>query len=210
MAVNFRRMGKAQRAIAVVALGIAVTAAGSLLGYFVPAFATSVVAVTLALTTKGVAQLWQGKAVAQHVRKGGELSSRWAASGVGIAFLSVFCAIIFLGVWAQGVEKKIIVGSKDQIYYSGSATKQDADSLGEVLRTAGYFQDKGFVVLLAKDKGGTTLSFVLKDGVWDQPQMIVGYQQFGRQLAPSLGGFPIKVDLVNSAHELKRELTIKE
>src|ERR1700761_6674892 len=59
MAVNFRRMGKGQKAIAAIALGIAVTALGSALGHFVPAFATTVAAVTLALTTKGVAQLWQ-------------------------------------------------------------------------------------------------------------------------------------------------------
>lgn len=210
MALNFRRLGKGQKAIVAVGLGIALTALGSALGYWVPAFATTVAAVAVALTTKGVAQLWQGKALAAHLRNGGELSSRWAASGIGIAFLSVLSAVILLGLWGQGTEKKIIVGSRDEIYYSGSATKQDAQALGEVLKTASYFQDRGVVVLLAKDKDGAMLSFVVKDGIWDQPQMVAGYQQFGRLLAPSVGGFPIKVRLVNSAHAVKKELTISE
>lgn len=210
MALNYRRQGKAQKAIAAVVIGIVATVLGSLLGYFVPAFATTVVGVTLALATKGAAQYWQGQAVAQHVLHGGTLSSKWAAAGLGIAFLAVFCGVIFLGALGLGARHRVVIGSHDEVYYVGSATEQDARALGAALKTAGYFQDRGFTVVLSKDKDGTAISFVVKDGVWDQPPMLLGFQQIGRQLAPSVGGLPIQVRLINSLRETKKELTVAQ
>jgi membrane protein YqaA with SNARE-associated domain len=210
MAINYRRMGKAQKAILAVAVAIVATVAGSLLGYFVPAFATTVVAITLALATKGAAQHWQGRVVADHFVRGGGLSSKWAAAGVGVAFLAVFFGVIFLGALGLGARHKVIIGSHDEVYYLGSATEQDARALGAALTNEGYFQDRGFVVVLSKDKDGTAISFVVKDGVWDQPEMLAGFQQMGRELAPSVGGLPVKVRLVDALRQTKKELSVSQ
>ena len=210
MAVNYRRMGKTAEAIAAVAIAVAGTAVASALGYFVPALATTVVGITLALATKGAAQYWQGKAVAQHALRGGRLSSKWGAAGIGIAFLAVFSGVLFLGALKRGELHRVTVGLNDEVYFTGSATQQEAAALGRVLKTAGYFRDRGVAAIVSKDKDGTAVSFVVKEGVWDQPQMLLGFQQLGRTIAPSVGGLPIKVRLINYLRQTKKELTVTQ
>ncbi|MGB9334026.1 MAG: hypothetical protein WCB14_03375 [Candidatus Acidiferrales bacterium] len=209
MAINYRRMGKGQTAILTLLIGIVATVLASVLGYFVPSSGSIAIGIGIALGTRSAAQYLQGAEVNQHEVRGGQLGSKWAAVGVGLAFLAVLCGVIVaaaLGPWA---DHKLIVGSKDEVYYSGSATKQDAQALGEALKTVGYFQDKGFSVVLSKDKDGTAISFVVKEGVWDDAAMQAGFEQIGRQLAPSVGGLPIKVRLMDSSRATKKEIAVE-
>jgi hypothetical protein len=127
-----------------------------------------------------------------------------------MAFLAVLCGVIVVAALGPWADHKVLVGSKDEVYYAGSATKQDAQALGEALKTAGYFQDKGFSVVLSKDKDGTAISFVVKEGVWDDPAMLAGFDQIGRQLAPSVGGLPIKVRLIDSSRATKKEIAVEK
>jgi len=52
------------------------------------------------------------------------------------------------------------------------------------------------------------VSFVVKDGIWNQPEMISGFEEVGRQIAPEIGGFPITLRLTNGARTPMRELTV--
>lgn len=102
----------------------------------------------------------------------------------------------------------IVIGTKDDVYYSGKATKADAQQLGDALKASGYFSDKGADVLLKKGAEGTQVSFIVKEGSWEQPSMVASFEEFGRQIAPSVGGFPIQLRLLNNAREVKEESTI--
>ena len=61
------------------------------------------------------------------------------------------------------------IGTKDQVIYSGTATEAQATALGNALKTDGYFTDRGVTVLLNMGANGTTISFVVGDGDWNQP-----------------------------------------
>jgi len=103
---------------------------------------------------------------------------------------------------------RLAVGSNDVIDYSGSATEEDAQALAETLRERGFFGGKGGVALLAKGNGGTVVSLVVKDGVWDDPRLMAAVNSLGRVIAAAVGA-PLKVRLLNGSHEVKKELTFE-
>lgn len=208
MAINYRRLGKAKSATWAMVTAAAVMALVAVFGRWIPAWAGTAFGISMVVANKGLADSLQGPAVQEHVRDGGELGSRWKAAGIGLLWLAVICASVFAAVFGQSSESKFAVGSKDLIYYSGTATKQDAATLGAGLQTLGYFRDQGANVLLSKGNDGTVLSFVVRDGFWDQPPMVAGFEEVARELAPSLGGFPIKVHLVNQTRVIEKDLTI--
>jgi len=207
MAINDRRLNRSKRAIATVILGIFATIAAAVLGSYFPA-AGMAVAIGTALVTKAVAQSLQGKVVEQHVAQGGMLGSRWAAAGVGGAFLAIFVGMLLVGT--LGELSKVTIGSNDEVYYSGSATEAEAKSLGERLKGIGFFGNHGASVRLSKDKDGTAVWFVVKDGIADQPQMVSAFANVGRQVAPAVGGFPIKVRLTDSKFKIEKEVMVTE
>jgi len=103
---------------------------------------------------------------------------------------------------------RVIIGSKDEVYYYHAATKADAGALGEALRKTGFFNDRGTTVLLSKGTAGTVVSFVLNDGGWDHPDAVYSFEEIGRRIASSVGGFPIKVRLIDSRRLLHKELVV--
>jgi hypothetical protein len=213
IAQNYRRLGQTDNAIAAVSLGVFATAAVAVLVYFVPHTTTnSVIAIGLASGVSAAARSLQGPLVDQHVNRGGKLGSNWVGFGLGMAFLALVCAIILPPLFLHGTnEKQEVIGSNDTIFYSGSATKADADALGQALKDDGYLSDRGVSVLLSKGyKDGTIVSFVVKEGFWDQPGVVTSFEKVGREIAPSIGGFPLKVRLINSTRDIKREVTVGE
>jgi hypothetical protein len=210
MGLNYRRLGEGRKGLVAFIIGVVATALVCVIGYFLPSSGSVAVGVVLAAATRGAAQRWQGAAVAQHQARGGELSSRWAATGIGLGFLVLFCVVIVAGALGLGGEHRAVIGTKDEVYFVGAATKADALGLGEALKKDGYFQDHGVTVILTKDADGTSISFVVKDGIWDDASMVAGYQALGRQLGPVVGGFPIKVRLVNGLKQTKKEIDLTE
>jgi hypothetical protein len=103
---------------------------------------------------------------------------------------------------------KAMAGTKDIVYYFGEATDRDARTLGEALRSAGYFADRGATVALLKGEG-TVISFVVQDGLWDQPAAIATLDRLARQLAPSVGGLPIELRLLDRAMDIKQAVTVR-
>jgi hypothetical protein len=213
MALNYRRLGQTRKAAIALILGIAVTGLAILLGWNLPHAVSSPIALILLFTTARMARSLQGSVVTDHVQRGGRLGSKWAALGLGVAM----CAIIFLSVFIPAYladhQPGVVIGSKDEVYYSGSATKKEAQTLGNALKANGYFNDegasgKGADVFLAKGKNGTSISFITKEGSWEQPPIVSLFEEIGREVAPSVGGFPIQVRLLNIQHEIKKESTV--
>src|ERR1039458_5994204 len=205
MAVNYRRLGKGSQAAASLAIGLLVTALAILGGSLLPQAVSAGIAVGLFLAARAAAKGLQGMAVEQHVREGGKLGSKWMAAGLGLGLLAIIVGgyVVIYSV----LNPKIQIGSKDEVYYSGSATKQDAQTLGDALKTIGFLSDRGVSVFLSKGKGGTVVSFVVKEGTWNDPSSVANFEEIGRQIAPSAGGFPIQVRLINSNRDVKKEVT---
>jgi hypothetical protein len=106
--------------------------------------------------------------------------------------------------------RKVTIGTKDEVFYSGTATKDQATALGNALKTDGYFQDKGVTVLLDKGSSGTTISFIVKDGFWDQAGTLSGFEEIGRTVAPTVGGLPVQIDLDNTTKVVEKTSTVGE
>ena len=199
MAVNYRRLGQMGHATTTLILGIAVTGLVILLGWNLPQPADLPIALVLVFATRWGAQSLQGTAVKDHVKRGGRLGSKWTAFWLGTAFLVALFAVIFVVVYVENQRSGVMIGTKDEVFYSGSATSQDAQALGNALKTIGYFTDRGANVFVAKGTDGTIVSFVVTDGTWNNPAMVANFEKIVRQEAPTVGGLPITLRLVNTS-----------
>jgi hypothetical protein len=103
---------------------------------------------------------------------------------------------------------RAMIGTKDIVYYFGEATDADARALGEALRSAGYFGDRGATVALLKGEG-TVISFVVQDGLWDQPAAIATLDRLVRQLAPAAGGLPVELRLLDRAMDIRQAVAVQ-
>jgi hypothetical protein len=130
--------------------------------------------------------------------------------GVGIATLAALIVVTGAIVYAYQYREVVIIGAKDQVTYSGIATKADAIALGNVLRSNEYFQDRGATVLLNEGIGSKTISFGVQDGVWNQPGMLSSFEELAREVAPTVGGLPVQVRLVDSNGDVEQTSTVGE
>jgi hypothetical protein len=214
MALNYRRLGLMGKAIVALVIGAIVTGVAILIGWNLPASAKFPMALALLFATKWMAQSLQGPTVKYHVEQGGRLGSKWTALGSGVGFMAVLFTVAFFTMFKSGyayaASTGVMIGSKDEVYYSGSATKQDAQTLGNALKTDGYFTDRGADVFLSKGADGTIVSFVVSKDYLSQPGIITSFEEVGRQIAPVVGGFPIQVRLIDSTREVKQESTVGE
>jgi hypothetical protein len=165
MALNYRRLRKTGRAITTVLVGLAVTSIVIALSWNLPRAVASPIALVLLIAMRQIAQITQGNAVKEHAEKGGRLGSKGAAFGLGLGFFAAIVAMVFAGVSisdhaANG--SKVTIGARDEVFYSGSATKQEAEALGSALKQCGYFSDRGVTVFLSKGSEGTVISYVAK------------------------------------------------
>ena len=103
---------------------------------------------------------------------------------------------------------KAAVGSRDEVYYFGDATKADAEALGKALKAAAYFTDEGASVELAKG-GATAIAFVVSDGAWERPEVAAAFVRLVRRIAPSVGGLPITLRLLSPNMEPERESAVR-
>src|ERR1035441_7111416 len=119
MAVNYRRLGKGSKAAAVLVVALLVTALALWLGSLMPQSASAGIALGLLFAARSAAKSLQGAAVAQHVLYGGKLGSKWAAAGLGLGLLAIVVGGYL--VVDSALNPKVKIGTKDEVYYSGSA-----------------------------------------------------------------------------------------
>lgn len=209
MALNYHRLGQAGKASVTLIAAIAITGLTILIGWNLPRGASSVIGFALVFIVARVARSMQGQAITDHVQRGGKLGSKWKAFWLGIAFLAILFCTVFAVVYAQDSKPKIVIGSNDDVYYSGTATKEDAQALGNALKTSGYFSDHGSAdVLLTKGNAGTTIGFIVKEGSWDQPTNVASFEIIVQQIAPLIGGYPVQVQLLNKNYDVKTTSTV--
>lgn len=221
IAVNYSRLGKTGKAVLAVSLGLIATAPaillklnwntppGSLDRLEYDAFEILILAVTW-IGTWQIAKGEQGKDIEEHTARGGELGSKETAFFVGIGTLAALVVAVGAVVYGYRYRKTVVVGTKDQVIYSGLATKANAMALGNAFKSNEYFQDRGSSVLLDKGIGSTTISFGVQDGVWNQPGMLSAFEELARGAAPAVGGLPIQVRLLNSRGDVEETSTLGE
>jgi hypothetical protein len=208
MAWNYQRLGQTGKAVLTVALSTAVTALVVLVTWNLNRGATGVLGLVLFIAMQSLAKALQGKAVAHHVQEGGALGSKWTAFWLGIAFLVVLFGVVFAYEMATTDRNSVTIGTRDKVFYEGAATKEDALAVGKALKADGFLTDRGVALIVAKEKDGPVISVPLRDGLWNQPDAVSSYEEVGREMAPLIGGYPIKVRLMDSSRVVKKELIV--
>jgi hypothetical protein len=214
MAVNYFRLGKTGRGVLAVTFGMIATALLILIRWNWNTLLGRLGALALLtlfiICTWQIAKNVQGKAVEEHTARGGQLGSRETAFFVGIVTLAALFGVICAALYETQNHKVVIIGTKDQVIYSGLATKANAMALGNALKSDEYFQDRGSSVLLNKGFGSTTISFGVQDGVWNQAGMLSSFEELTREIAPTVGGLPIQVRVVDSRGDVEETSTVGE
>ncbi len=126
--------------------------------------------------------------------------------GMGLAAVALVAVVYFYG--RRLPAHKVVIGTSDEIYYSGNASEQDARALGQALQGTGYFSDHGVTVVLAKEDGGATVSFVTRDGSATDAATVAAFAEVSRGIAPTVGGLPMKVRLVTKNLSTRLEMYI--
>jgi hypothetical protein len=99
----------------------------------------------------------------------------------------------------------------DGVFYEGSATKAEAQALGQRLQSKGFFQRRGVNVILTRhDDDGTTLALVVGNEAWNNTVKVSGFEAIVRDVAPTIVGLPIDMHLVNSQLQLKKDEVVEE
>jgi hypothetical protein len=140
---------------------------------------------------------------------GFEELGREAAPAVGGYPINVRLVNKEQDVKAEEIVGREAFGQKDEIFYMGSATATEADALGTALQSSGFFGKQGASVMLMKNLGVTTISFVVGEGIWDQADKVAAFETIVRAHAGTVGGLPINLRLMNANVEVKKEATVK-
>ena len=140
---------------------------------------------------------------------GKRLATTISIYGIGLLLLAtIVTGAIELVQRPRTKLSRVAIGSHDEVYYYHAATPEEARALGAALQKTGFLNDRGTTVLLSKGTDGTLVSFALNDGAWNHPDTIYSFEEIGRRVATSIGGFPIKVRLIDSHRLLHKELTV--
>ena len=214
MAVNYRRLGRAGKGVLAVLFGLLATAPAILINWYWKTTAGSVGTMALGLLlffcTWQIAFEVQGEAVEEHVAAGGRLGGKTTAFLVGVATFAVMLGLISGVFYETQHPKAVMVGIKDQVVYTGLATKSNAVALGSALKDKQYFRDRGATVFVEKGIGSKTLSFAVQDGMWNQAGTLSGFEELARQVAPTVGGLPVEVQLVDTREDVEATSTVGE
>jgi len=210
MAINFRRAGQTAEAIIAFLVGVALSGLAILVGYAIPNALRLAFAGLVLFGVRKLAQATQGDLLYAHGERGGKLVSRWAAAAIGLLVLALTLAVASGVLYAQAAARHVAIGTKDEIQISGDSTRADGMALGETLKKIGYFQDRGARVLLEKDDSFhlRAVTFFIQDGSWNEPATIFRFEEVGRNVAPSIGGYPLEVRLADKNNNTQKYLNI--
>jgi hypothetical protein len=121
----------------------------------------------------------------------------------------IVVAMIYFGHKLQmGTRYK--VSDKESVNYSEKATEAEAKKLGDLLKTAGYFDGtKEVDVLLKKDeKEGTVVSFVI-GGLGKDATIETAFKQIGEAIAADGFGKPLMIRLVDTHLNTLKDIKVE-
>ena len=107
---------------------------------------------------------------------------------LSIAFGSMIGSILFLIPAYSFSFGTVIEFGNDEIYYAADATEEDARKLASVLQEIDFFGSGGASVRLESSSARYSVSFILVEDAWEDPETTDAFREIGRFLAAS--GFP--------------------
>ncbi len=141
--------------------------------------------------------------------RGRQIAAKALAFGLGGLLLAAVADLaIEVARRPKPATPRVTIGTRDEIYYSHAATRGDAAALGDALRRLGYFRDSGATVLLSRNAGGRVVSFVVQDGLWNRPEAVRSFEEIGRRIARTIGGFPVEIRLVDSSWKVEKTVQV--
>ena len=103
----------------------------------------------------------------------------------------------------------VVEFGNDEVYYSGDATEDDARKLAGVLRDIQFFGTGGASVRLESSSGQHTISFVLTNKAWDDPESVDAFKGIGRILSETAFSTPLKIQLCDAYFTSQESFTVK-
>jgi hypothetical protein len=196
LAINYARMRRRTAAWWVGIMGVAATLVFFAAGFVAPDVPNSIFLLVQLVGVYMLANALQGNRIRSHSRQRGEIASAWQAVGIGAVCGVVLLVLIFGVVYALEASPGTVVRfGDDEIYYLGDATEEDARKLGEFLKEAGFFRGEGVTVTLEITSGRYTVSFVLVDGAWNEPDTVATFRELAQGLPASVCPRPLTVQL---------------
>ncbi|MEM1211545.1 MAG: hypothetical protein AAGI68_04525 [Planctomycetota bacterium] len=213
MAINFARIGEKAAAWTTVAVGFVTTIAVFALVFVLPdslPVPDIVFVIPQLIAVYLIANALQGKTIQAHADAGGDVASAWPSAGIGLLCLPFVVAGVFGAalLFEQSFGTKIEFG-EDEIYIAGEATEADARKLATALEEVGFFANAGVSVRIETIAGNTTVSFILIDNAWEDPEMVTAFRELGGTLTEAGFPKPLTLELCDGYFEPQKTLTIE-
>src|SRR5262249_25558336 len=92
--------------------------------------------------------------------------------------------VAYESLLGQGMGEKLVFGPHEEVYFNGGATAAEARAVGRVLQEQHFFDGQGSkTVLVSRSGDGYSVSFVVRQGAWDRPEVVRSFQDLGRRLS---------------------------
>ena len=188
MFINHRRAGQANAGLFALLVGIVLTAVLLALGIAIQSPVGNFLAIG------GIVAMMQFAKVQEPKLGPSVKASGWAAFGIGMASL-VLIGGTAIGYFVMAQPPSVDFNNGEEVQYAGGATESEARALGNLLKEEGYFDgSNAATVRVEHDHGETVVSFVVKDGAWNDPSTTAAFQTVRHEIADKL--YPERVVIV--------------
>lgn len=128
----------------------------------------------------------------------------------GVAMFACLMATALLGDFIMcSTFGTVVEFGNDEIYYAGDATENDARKLAGVLREIEFFRSAGTSVRLESSSGQSTVSFILVENAWNDPETIGSFREIGQTVAASGYPSPLIIQLCDEYFLVKNTILIE-
>lgn len=123
----------------------------------------------------------------------------------------ILCLVSLLAsVGCAPQETRLKVSDNESVYFSADVSEVQARALAHKLKRIGFFNGANEKdVFLRKGPNGREVSFIVQEGVWNDPSVVAAFASIGRQIATTVGGPPCRVALLDAQRRPQKELTIE-
>ena len=157
-----------------------------------------------------IANTIQGHHIRRHIRDGGTVASAWRSVGIGLLCLPLVLGAVFgVAFLLEPSFGTVVEFGNDEVYYAGDATEDDARKLAGILKDIEFFGAGGASVRLESSSGQYTVSFVLVENAWDDPEIVDAFRDIGHSLAESGFSKPLTIQLCDDDFAAQEILTIR-
>jgi hypothetical protein len=220
LALNYRKWGQKAAAAAAVVGGFVTTAIIVWLAIIVPASVPAIIFVVPQIVGGYFVAKWlQGRRVDAHVAANGRKASPWIGVAVGLGVTALVVGAVAIWFFSTGLNPRALIDSQESIdfghgqyvFYSGGATRDDAQDFGEALVNGDFFDNTvPAEVLITGGPDAREISFPVAQGAWDDPATLDYMRQLTEYIAPNIGTKPITVLLLDENLYAKKRCVLAD